>query len=73
MTTTIRPVPRPRGDLTPDQMRRLERLRAKRDAADAEYRAGVVEVLNEGASFTRVKEATGHSTRTLQDWKREAQ
>lgn len=69
---TVRRVPRPRGDLTPDQQRRLARLRDKRDAAEAEYRTAVVQALNEGASFVMLAEFTGHSTNTLQAWKRAA-
>lgn len=72
MTATIRRVPRPRGDLTPDQQRRLTRLRDKRDTAEAEYRAAVVQALNEGVSFAMLAEFTGHSTNTLQAWKKVA-
>lgn len=70
MTATIRRVPRARGDLTADQQRRLTRLRDKRDAAEAEYRAAVVQALDEGASFAMLAEFTGHSTNTLQAWKK---
>lgn len=72
MTATIRRVPRPRGDLTPEQQRRLTRLRDKRDAAEADYRAAVVQALTDGASFAMLAEFTGHSTNTLQAWKRAA-
>lgn len=72
MTATIRPMSRPRGDLTPDQQRRLTRLRDKRDAAEADYRAAVVQALEDGASFAMLAEFTGHSTNTLQAWKRAA-
>lgn len=64
--------PRPRGDLTPTQQRTLARLRDKRDAAEADYRAAVVQALDEGASFAQVAAFTGHSTNTLQAWKRAA-
>lgn len=72
MTATIRRMGRPRGDLTPDQQRRLTRLRDKRDAAEADYRAAVVQALEDGASFLRMSEFTGHSTNTLQAWKKAA-
>lgn len=72
MTATIRRMPRARGDLTPDQQRRLTRLRDKRDTAEADYRAAVVQALNEGASFAMLAEFTGHSTNTLQAWKKAA-
>jgi hypothetical protein len=65
-------MPRPRGDLTPDQQRTLTRLRDKRDAIEADYRAAVVQALNDGASFAQMAEFTGHSTNTLQAWKRAA-
>ena len=70
MTATIRRMPRPRGDLTPEQQRRLARLRDKQDAAVAEYRAAVVEALEAGVSFAMMAQFTGHSTNTLQAWKR---
>ncbi|WP_197025336.1 helix-turn-helix domain-containing protein [Nocardioides sp. URHA0032] len=63
---------RPRGEVTVEQARRLERANEKRWAADVAYRAVVVEVLAEGASFAEVSKATGLSTNTLQRWKREA-
>lgn len=70
---TVRPVsPRPRGSLTAAQQRRLTRSREKRDQAEADHRAAVLDVLAEGASFLEVSEFTGHSTRTLQAWKRDA-
>lgn len=71
MTTTIRRVPRPRGELNPEQARRLDRANEKRWAADAAYREVVVGLLNEGVSFSELSRATGHSTRTLQNWKAE--
>lgn len=64
--------PRPRGDLTPAQQRTLARLRERIDKADADYRAAVVQALDEGASFAQVAAFTGHSTNTLQAWKRAA-
>lgn len=70
--TTIQRVPRPRGELDPEQARRLERANEKRHQADAAYRAVVVALLDEGVSFAELSTATGHSTRTLQNWKREA-
>lgn len=72
MTATIRRVARPRGELTAEQQRRLTRLQGKADAGVAEYRAAVVETLNEGASFAEVAAFTGHSTNTLQAWKKAA-
>lgn len=69
---TIRRMPRVRGSLDDAQLRRLTRAAEKRDAADAAYRAEVVAVLAEGASFSEMARATGLSTNTLQRWKREA-
>lgn len=69
---TIRRVSRARGELTPKQEKRLERAAGLREFYDAAYRAEVVEVLAEGASFAEVSKATGLSTNTLQRWKREA-
>ena len=40
--------------------------------AQAAFRAVVVGVLADGASFAEVSKATGLSTNTLQRWKREA-
>lgn len=73
MTATIRRVTRPRGELTAQQQRRLTRADERRDAAEAAYRAEVLAVMAEGASFAEVSKATGLSTNTLQRWKREAQ
>lgn len=73
MTTTIPPVPRPRGELTEDEKRRAEFLREMADAARDEYRDYCVGLLAAGRSFSEVSKATGLSTRTLQNWKRDAQ
>lgn len=73
MTATIRRVARPRGDLTPAQQKRLDKAAEKRAAAEAAYRAEVLAVMAEGASFAEVSKATGLSTNTLQRWKRESQ
>lgn len=72
MTATIRRVSRPRGELTAEQQRRLDRAAEKRDAAETAYRAEVLAVMAEGGSFSEVSKATGLSTNTLQRWKREA-
>lgn len=72
MTATIPRVPRPRGELTKDQLRRFVRAENKLDDAKDELRRVVVEILAEGASFAEVSKATGLSTNTLQRWKREA-
>ena len=72
MTATVRRVSRPRGSLTPDQLRRLERSAEKREKAEVAYRADVLAVMAEGGSFAEVSKATGLSTNTLQRWKREA-
>lgn len=72
MTATIPRMPRARGSLNDAQLRRLTRAAEKRDAAGAAYRAEVLAVLREGASFSEVAKATGLSTNTLQRWKREA-
>lgn len=72
MTTTIRRVSRPRGELSAEQARRLERANEKRVTADSAYREVVVALLSEGVSFAELSAATGHSTRTLQNWKRDA-
>lgn len=69
---TIPRVPRARGILTDDQLRRLARAAEKREKADAEYRAEVLDVMAAGASFSEVAKATGLSTNTLQRWKKEA-
>lgn len=72
MTATIGRVARPRGDLTPAQLRRLSKAADRAARADAAYKAEVVAVLAEGASFAMVSKATLLSTNTLQRWKREA-
>lgn len=72
MTATLGGVPRPRGSLTEAQRQRLDVARAARDAADAEFRAEVLDVLGEGASMREVGKATGLSTNTLQRWKDES-
>lgn len=70
---TIPRVARPRGALTDEQLRRLSKAAKRQVDADALWRAEVVTVLAEGASFNEVSKATGLSTATLQRWKREAQ
>jgi len=72
MTATIPRVARPRGELSSEQYRRLAKAVKRQVAADAAWRAEVVAVLTEGASFAEVAKATGLSTNTLQRWKREA-
>lgn len=72
MTGTLRRVARPRGTLSPEQLRRLMKAGKKRDDAATAYRAEVVAVLLEGGSFNEVRDATGLSKDTLQRWKREA-
>jgi DNA-directed RNA polymerase specialized sigma24 family protein len=69
---TVARVARPRGELTPQQERRLARAAEKAAAAQDYYRAEVVKALSEGASFVEVAKFTGLSTNTLQRWKREA-
>ncbi|MCW2950821.1 MAG: hypothetical protein JWN41_1834 [Thermoleophilia bacterium] len=69
---TIRRVARPRGELTSAQLQRLSGAAMRSVEADKMYRAEVVAVLAEGASFAEVSKATGLSTNTLQRWKREA-
>lgn len=69
---TIRRVARPRGELTEGQASWLKMAQDELDAWRGEYRARVVQVLAEGASFAEVSKATGLSTNTLQRWKREA-
>lgn len=66
------PTWRPKGYMSSDQQRRLSRLRDEQEAAEADYRAAVVQALEDGASFLRMAEFTGHSTNTLQAWKRAA-
>lgn len=68
----IRRVARPRGELTAQQLRRLTRAADKRAAAEQAYRAEVVAIMREGASFPEMHNATGLSTNTLQRWRREA-
>jgi hypothetical protein len=74
MTTgaTVARVARPRGELNEQQSKRLWRSGRRATEAQAEFRADVVSVLVEGASFAEVSKATGLSTNTLQRWKREA-
>lgn len=69
---TMPPVSRPRGELTPAQVRRLTRAAERRQQAEVDYRAEVLAVMAEGASFAQTSQATGLSTNTLQRWKREA-
>ena len=72
-TARVQRVARPRGDLSDEQLQRLSASAENRDAAAAQYRADVLAVMAEGASFSAVSEATGLSTNTLQRWKREAE
>lgn len=72
MTATLRPVARPLQSVTDTQKRRLDRAGAKRETAESDYRATVLAVMAEGASFAEVSRATGLSTNTLQRWKRDA-
>lgn len=71
MSATIRRVARPRGELTLAQARRLEKANERRVATNADYRAVVLAIMAEGASFAEMSRATGLSTNTLQRWKRE--
>ena len=71
-TARVRRVARPRGDLTDEQLQRLAESAQRRDQAAAAYRAEVLAVMAEGASFSAVSAATGLSTNTLQRWKKEA-
>lgn len=72
MSATVRRMSRPRGALTPEQLRRLTRSAEKRERAEAAYRANVLAVMAEGGSFAEVAKATGLSTNTLQRWKHES-
>ena len=72
MTATIRPVPRPRGELDAARRKRLVRAAEKASAAKDDLRAEAVQALADGGSFAWVSKATGLSTNTLQRWKREA-
>jgi hypothetical protein len=72
MSATIRPMPRPRGTLSPAREHRLGVARYRAEQAQARYRDEVVGALADGASFSWVSEVTGLSTNTLQRWKREA-
>lgn len=72
VTATLRGVARPRGELDGVQLRRLQRAAKRRDEAEVGYRAAVLSVMAEGASFAEVSKATGLSTNTLQRWKRES-
>lgn len=67
-----RGVARPRGDLTPAQQERLDKAARQCSAAQEAYRAEVLAVMAEGASFSEVSKATGLSTSTLQRWRHEA-
>lgn len=71
MTDTIRRVARPRGELPADTKKRLERLRAKADTSEADYRAAVIDAHRNGASFSTLRAELGHSTSTLQAWKKD--
>ena len=71
--TTIPRMARPRGEVTPAQLRRLLAASRKAREADEAMRATFVAVLTEGASFAELSKETGVSTNTLQRWKREAQ
>jgi len=59
-------------NLTPAQIKRLDGLAKSQANAAAAYRAEVLTVMADGASFSEVSKATGLSTNTLQRWKREA-
>ena len=72
MTARIRPVARPRGTLTKQQIEDIGWAKKDRDQGEARYRRAVLRALAEGASFAEVSKATGLSTNTLQRWKREA-
>lgn len=69
---TVQGMARPRGALTQTQLRMLANADRRRRDAEASYRAIVLTVMAEGASFAEVSKATGLSTNTLQRWKREA-
>lgn len=73
MTATIRRVARPRGELTPAEVKTAQRLRERAEGEQANYRSYVVLLLANGRSFAEVSKATSLSTNTLQRWKRESQ
>jgi transposase-like protein len=64
--------PRPRGELSDAQRRKISKAAKAVDDAEAAYRAVVLAAMEAGASFAEVSKATGLSTNTLQRWKREA-
>jgi len=73
MTATIPGVPRPRGDLTDDELYVVANLQNQLATAQADYREYCVMLLTlRGRSFSEVSKATGLSTNTLQRWKRES-
>lgn len=69
---TIRRVARPRGELTAQQVRAVQRYRRAAEYTQEEYRWYCVQLLADGCSFAEVSKVTGLSTNTLQRWKREA-
>lgn len=69
---TMRRVARPRGALSKEQQRRIQRAFSKQAEAERAYRAEVLAAMAEGASFAEMSTFTGLSTNTLQRWKREA-
>ena len=72
MTATVRPVARPRGELSEGRAQTLREFRQRVEQAQEDYREEVVAALAAGGSFSWVSEVTGLSTNTLQRWKREA-
>lgn len=63
-----RRVPRPRGDLTPAQVRTIKRLQAKAVEAQDELEQYVVDAFNAGASQRGIQEATGIAHTTVIRW-----
>lgn len=72
MATLRHMAPRPRGELSDAQRRKITKAAKAVDDAEVAYRAVVLAAMEDGASFAEVSKATGLSTNTLQRWKREA-
>lgn len=55
--------------MTPEQERQFNRIVAKRDKAEADYRESILVLMDQGVSYSVMAEALGCSKETLRKWK----
>lgn len=72
MSVTIPRVSCAKGLMTVEQQRQFDRIVAKREKAEADYRESVLTLMDEGVSYSVMAAALSCSKETLRKWKRES-